>query len=65
MIFSLALLFADVGAEVDWSHDWESLDQELHKLQPEGRAGRRLADKLVKARSRSGHRSSPTRSSNA
>jgi hypothetical protein len=50
----LDLLFPAVEQDTDWSHDWDSLDQELQKLYPEGKAGKRLADKLLKVRSRSG-----------
>jgi hypothetical protein len=51
---ALALLFPDVEQDIDWSQDYESLEQELRKLAPEGETGKRLADKLVKVRTRAG-----------
>jgi hypothetical protein len=45
----LDLLFDDVRADLDWQHDFESLEQELRKMAPEAATGERLADKLSKA----------------
>jgi hypothetical protein len=45
----LAFFFPEIFADIDWSVDYEALDQELQKLAPEGEVGRRHADKLVKA----------------
>jgi hypothetical protein len=50
----LALLAPEVHGEIDWGHDVESLEQELRKLAPAGETGKRLADKLLKARTRGG-----------
>lgn len=49
-----ALLFPDVGEDTDWTKEVEPLDAELQKLYPEGRAGKRLADKLLKVYSKTG-----------
>ena len=50
----LALLAPEVHGETDWSHDFEPLEQELRKMAPEGGTGKCLADKLVKARAKTG-----------
>lgn len=50
----LALVFPDVFEDIDWTHEVEILDGELQKLWPEGRAGRKLADRLIKVRLKSG-----------
>ena len=54
--FPLALRFflPNVHADIDWSRDHESLDQELRKLDPGGVVGKRIVDRLVKAWSRGG-----------
>jgi hypothetical protein len=44
-----ALLYSRVHQELDWSHDYEALDQELRKFAPASRAGGRIADRLIKA----------------
>src|SRR3954471_20859618 len=51
---ALGFLFPDVEAEIDWTHDVESLEQELRQIAPSGEVGDRLADKLLKVRTRSG-----------
>ncbi len=51
---ALAFLFPDVAEDVDWAHEQESLEQELRKMAPAAETGKRVADKLVKVRSRSG-----------
>jgi hypothetical protein len=48
----LALLFRRVHRSLSWEQDYESLDQELRKLAPELRTGKRIADRLIKAFSR-------------
>jgi hypothetical protein len=50
----LALLAPAVHCEIDWSHDFEPLEQGLRKMAPGGGAGKRLAEKLIKARARTG-----------
>jgi hypothetical protein len=50
----LALLALDVEEEYDWTLDYYSLEQELRKMMPAGETGKRLADKLFRARTRSG-----------
>jgi hypothetical protein len=49
----LSRLFPEVYADIDWTHEVESLDAELQQY-PEGKVGKRLADKLVKVRTLSG-----------
>jgi hypothetical protein len=41
-----------VHAELDWSQDYEALDQELRRFAPASRAGGRIADRLIKALAR-------------
>src|SRR4051812_24098366 len=48
----LAFFFPDIHADIDWTVDYESLEQELRQLAPSGEAGKRLADKLVKVSKR-------------
>lgn len=50
----LDFFFPQPYAETDWEHDWESLEQELRQLVPAAEVGKRLADKLVKVRKKSG-----------
>src|SRR4051812_27119703 len=50
----LGFLFPEVGEDADWAEGYDPLEQELRKLAPEGETGKRLADKLVRVRSRSG-----------
>jgi hypothetical protein len=50
----LQFLFPDVEADIDWTQDYESLEQELRQIAPEGEVGLRLADKLIKVRTLSG-----------
>ncbi len=42
-------LYPRVHAELDWSIDYEALDQELRKFAPTSKAGGRIADRLIKA----------------
>ena len=51
---ALAFFLSKVHADLDWSRDHESLDQELRKLDPGGVVGKRIVDRLVKAWSKSG-----------
>lgn len=44
----LAFCFPLVYADIDLTQDQESLEQEMHKLLPASRTGKRLVDKLVK-----------------
>lgn len=44
----LLLFFPDAHAEIDWSRGYQSLDNELQQITPEGELGRRVVDKLVK-----------------
>jgi hypothetical protein len=46
----LLFFFPKIHALLDWLHDPESLDSELRKLAPESVTGKRLIDKLIKAR---------------
>jgi hypothetical protein len=48
----LAFFFPEAHADIDWTVDYESLEQELRQLAPGGEAGKRLADKLVKVSKR-------------
>lgn len=45
----LEFFFPLIAAEIDWTRDTESLEQELHKLRPRAKTGKRIADKLIKA----------------
>ncbi|MGV3723472.1 MAG: transposase [Actinomycetota bacterium] len=45
---SLALLFPQVHAGIDWSRDYEFLDTELQQIVRDAELGKRLADRLVK-----------------
>ena len=49
-----ALLYPLVYEQLDWSHDYEPLDQELRKFSPASLAGGRIADRLIKAWDQSG-----------
>ena len=51
---ALAFFLPEVHADIDWNRDYESLDQELRKLDPGGAVGKRIVDRLVKAWSKSG-----------
>ena len=51
---ALAFFLPAVHADLDWTHDHESLDQELRKLDPGGAVGKRIVDRLVKAWSKGG-----------
>ena len=44
----LAFAFPRIHQEVDWSRDYESLDQELPKILPQSETGKRVVDKLFK-----------------
>jgi hypothetical protein len=48
----LSFFYEDVHADVDWSRDVESLEQEFRKLAPESATGRRVVDKLLKVHQR-------------
>ncbi len=50
----MAFFFPDAHADVDWSHGYESLEQELREVVRDAEIGRRLADKLMKVRRRDG-----------
>src|SRR5262249_19026836 len=50
----LALLAPEVEQDLDWTQDFESLDAELLQLTGKAETGRRLADRLIKARTRAG-----------
>ena len=43
------LLYPRVHRELDWSHDYDALDQELRKFTPASKSGGRIADRLIKA----------------
>jgi hypothetical protein len=49
LVAALAFTLPAFHDDMDWTRDYESLDQELHKLAPAGETGKRLADKLIKA----------------
>ena len=51
---ALAFFYPKVHADLDWTRDHESLDQELRKLDPGGAIGKRIVDRLVKAWSKGG-----------
>ena len=51
---ALALFFPKAHADLDWTRDHESLDQELRKLDPGGAVGKRVVDRLVKVWSKGG-----------
>jgi hypothetical protein len=44
----VALLFAEVHRQIDWSRGYESLDKEFQQVVREAEIGRRYVDKLVK-----------------
>jgi hypothetical protein len=46
---ALALLYPLVHQTLDWSLDYEALDQELRRWAPASKAGGRIADRLIKA----------------
>ncbi len=46
--YMIALLFPKIFLDIDWSRNWESLDQELAKLFPDSEVGNRRADKLFR-----------------
>jgi hypothetical protein len=46
------LLYPRVHRELDWTQDYEALDQELRKFAPASKAGGRIADRLIKALAR-------------
>ena len=50
LVFSL--LYSRVYDALDWTQDYEALDQELRKFSPASKAGGRIADRLIKAFSR-------------
>jgi hypothetical protein len=41
--------YPDVHADLDWTRDMESLEQEFRKLAPESLTGKRIVDKLLRA----------------
>ena len=49
--FPLALAFfqPEIHADLDWGRDYESLDQELRKIDPGGATGKRIVDRLIQA----------------
>ncbi len=50
----LAFFFPGAHDDIDWTRDWENLEQELHQLMHEGEIGKRIADKLIKVWRREG-----------
>ncbi|HEY3788557.1 MAG TPA: hypothetical protein VGL71_06860, partial [Urbifossiella sp.] len=50
----LALFFAEMHEEIDWSRGFEFLDKELQEIVPEAERGRGAVDKLVKVWTREG-----------
>src|SRR5690349_9311608 len=50
----VAFFFPKIHADIDWTVDFESLEQEMLKLLPESLTGNRYVDKLVKVRKLSG-----------
>ena len=50
----LALLFADVHTQIDWSRGYESLDKEFQQVVREAELGRRYVDKLFKVWTKDG-----------
>ncbi|MFO0965309.1 MAG: hypothetical protein U0793_06945 [Gemmataceae bacterium] len=44
----LALLFADIHADIDWTRGYEALDKEFQQIARRAKVGKRLADKLFK-----------------
>src|SRR5437868_4955381 len=51
---ALALLFADVHAQIDWTRGFESLDKEFQQIAREAEMGRRYVDKLVRVWTKAG-----------
>jgi hypothetical protein len=45
----LAYFYPDVHVELDWTRDYESLEQELRQIVPRTEMGKRIADILIKA----------------
>jgi len=50
----LALFFADIATDIDWSRGYESLDKEFQQIVRRAGVGKRLADKLFKVWLRDG-----------
>lgn len=50
----MALFFADIHADIDWTRGYESLDAELQQIVRDATLGRRLADKLMQVWRRDG-----------
>lgn len=50
----VALLFAEVHRQIDWSRGYESLDKEFQQVVREAEVGRRYVDKLVKVWTKEG-----------
>src|SRR5687767_13979526 len=46
----VAFFYPAIHADIDWTVDFESLEQEMLKLLPESLTGNRFVDKLVKVR---------------
>src|SRR4029078_6728780 len=46
---ALAFFYPDIHADLDWTKDVESLEQEFRKLAPEALTGKRVVDKLLRA----------------
>jgi len=44
----IEFFFPKVYPQIDWSREYEVLDQELHKVAPSGKTHKRLTDKLIK-----------------
>ncbi len=46
---TFAFFCPESHADLDWARDYESLEQELRQIAPQAQAGKRVADKLLKA----------------
>jgi hypothetical protein len=51
---AIEFFFPKVAAEIDWKQPIEFLDKEFQQLTPDSEIGKRFADQLVKAYSKSG-----------
>ena len=52
--FALAFCFPEIHSHLDWTYQYEILEQELRALYPKGEMGKRIADCLIKAMSKEG-----------
>ena len=54
LALALAFFFPDIDAHLDWTQQYEILEQELRAFYPAGETGKRIADCLAKSMSKEG-----------